>query len=255
MAPAIRSGITARAEIASRVTRKPGQTKSAPRTTAISGILPSAAHPSRRRCHLCNRNRCVRPSSPIPVDTLPSPPRDPSAPSSSFAFAIATFRQIAERFPEHVLDVEIKVPRDENGQDDLDFAIEAAGVLGVEAEEGVDDGAAVFLVAGEARRDQGAAAARRLEQVLRFELDEVLPFDIEDTVFDFVELERLVLQGPAGADAVPPRKKPGSPWVWDHSERHLKILLWLTPITCARLRPIFFCLRISEQSNSITVTE
>jgi len=35
-------------------------------------------------------------------------------------------------------------------------------------------------------------AARRLEQVLKFELDETLPFDIEDAVFDWVELGRSV---------------------------------------------------------------
>ncbi len=34
------------------------------------------------------------------------------------------------------------------------------------------------------------SAAKRLEQVLRFELDETLPFDIEDAVFDFVEVSR-----------------------------------------------------------------
>ena len=34
------------------------------------------------------------------------------------------------------------------------------------------------------------SAARRLEQVLKFELDEILPFDIEDAVFDFVEMNR-----------------------------------------------------------------
>ena len=32
-----------------------------------------------------------------------------------------------------------------------------------------------------------AGAAKRLDQVLKFELDEVLPFDIEDAVFDYVE--------------------------------------------------------------------
>lgn len=35
-----------------------------------------------------------------------------------------------------------------------------------------------------------ASASRRLEQVLRFELDEVLPYDIEEAVFDFVEMGR-----------------------------------------------------------------
>ena len=44
-------------------------------------------------------------------------------------FRVETFRSIAEAFPEHVLDVEIKVP-----QDDLAFAIEAAGELADEIE-------------------------------------------------------------------------------------------------------------------------
>jgi general secretion pathway protein L len=34
------------------------------------------------------------------------------------------------------------------------------------------------------------SAVRRLDQVLKFELDEVLPYDIEDAVFDYVETER-----------------------------------------------------------------
>jgi general secretion pathway protein L len=33
-------------------------------------------------------------------------------------------------------------------------------------------------------------AARRIEPVLKFQLDEILPFDIEDAVFDFVEIGR-----------------------------------------------------------------
>ena len=37
-----------------------------------------------------------------------------------------------------------------------------------------------------------AGAAKRLDQVLRFELDEVLPFDIEDAVFDYVETTHTV---------------------------------------------------------------
>jgi general secretion pathway protein L len=43
-----------------------------------------------------------------------------------------------------------------------------------------------------------ASAARRLDQVLKFELDEVLPFDIEDAIFDYIETDRnakeMVLQ-------------------------------------------------------------
>jgi glycerophosphoryl diester phosphodiesterase len=50
-------------------------------------------------------------------------------------FAVPTFREVAERFPHHVLDVEIKIPRDEDGDDDLDFAIDAARVLADEIEQ------------------------------------------------------------------------------------------------------------------------
>jgi general secretion pathway protein L len=38
--------------------------------------------------------------------------------------------------------------------------------------------------------DLPAGAARRIEQVLRYELDELLPYDIEDAIFDHVELGR-----------------------------------------------------------------
>lgn len=44
-------------------------------------------------------------------------------------FAVPTFRQVAERFPNHVLDVELKIPRDGFGNDDVEFAVEAARVL------------------------------------------------------------------------------------------------------------------------------
>ncbi|MDG2028358.1 MAG: glycerophosphodiester phosphodiesterase family protein [Acidimicrobiales bacterium] len=44
-------------------------------------------------------------------------------------FRVETFRSIAEAFPDHVLDVEIKVPRGDDGEADLDFAIEGAHVL------------------------------------------------------------------------------------------------------------------------------
>jgi general secretion pathway protein L len=40
------------------------------------------------------------------------------------------------------------------------------------------------------RFDLPESASRRLEQVLKFELDEVLPFDIDDAVFDFIETSR-----------------------------------------------------------------
>jgi len=47
-------------------------------------------------------------------------------------FAVPSFREVAEAFPDHVLDVEIKVPRDASGEPDLPWAIEAAGVLAAE---------------------------------------------------------------------------------------------------------------------------
>ncbi|MCP4436061.1 MAG: hypothetical protein GY812_11305 [Actinomycetia bacterium] len=50
-------------------------------------------------------------------------------------FRVETFRAVAEAFPDHVLDVEIKVPRGDDGEDDVEFAIEAARVLAAEIEE------------------------------------------------------------------------------------------------------------------------
>jgi glycerophosphoryl diester phosphodiesterase len=50
-------------------------------------------------------------------------------------FAIATFREVAERFPEHVLDVEIKIPDDPDGEPDLDAAIDIAQALAIEIAE------------------------------------------------------------------------------------------------------------------------
>lgn len=50
-------------------------------------------------------------------------------------FRIETFRSVAEAFPEHVLDVEIKIPRNDAGNDDLAFAIEGARVLASEIDE------------------------------------------------------------------------------------------------------------------------
>jgi general secretion pathway protein L len=35
-----------------------------------------------------------------------------------------------------------------------------------------------------------SSARRRMEQVLKFEIDEILPFDIDDAVFDYVQFER-----------------------------------------------------------------
>lgn len=50
-------------------------------------------------------------------------------------FRIETFRSVAEAFPDHVLDVELKVPETAEGQDDLAFAIEGAQVLADEIAE------------------------------------------------------------------------------------------------------------------------
>lgn len=59
---------------------------------------------------------------------------DPPAGYTPDDFRVETFRSIAETFPDHVLDVEIKVPRGDDGEDDLDFAIEGARVLADEIE-------------------------------------------------------------------------------------------------------------------------
>ncbi len=50
-------------------------------------------------------------------------------------FRVETFRAVAEAFPDHVLDVEIKVPRGDDGENDLEFAIEGARVLAEEIDE------------------------------------------------------------------------------------------------------------------------
>lgn len=47
-------------------------------------------------------------------------------------FRVETFRSIAEAFPDHVLDVELKVPRGDDGEVDLEFAIAGAEVLAEE---------------------------------------------------------------------------------------------------------------------------
>ncbi len=44
-------------------------------------------------------------------------------------FAVPSFRQLAEAFPNHVLDIEIKIPSDAAGAPDLAWAIEGARVL------------------------------------------------------------------------------------------------------------------------------
>ena len=50
-------------------------------------------------------------------------------------FRIETFRAVAEAFPEHVLDVEIKTPAGDDGEDDIEFILEMAAVLAADIEE------------------------------------------------------------------------------------------------------------------------
>jgi glycerophosphoryl diester phosphodiesterase len=50
-------------------------------------------------------------------------------------FKIETFRAVAEAFPDHVLDVELKIPRTAEGEPDLEMAYDGARVLAAEIEE------------------------------------------------------------------------------------------------------------------------
>ena len=50
-------------------------------------------------------------------------------------FRVATFREVAERFPHYVLDVEIKLQRNADGEEDPATGIAAAGVLAAEITE------------------------------------------------------------------------------------------------------------------------
>ena len=50
-------------------------------------------------------------------------------------FRVETFRAVALAFPEHVLDVEIKTPAGDDGEDDIDFILEMAAVLAAEIED------------------------------------------------------------------------------------------------------------------------
>jgi len=47
-------------------------------------------------------------------------------------FRVATFREVAERFPHHVLDVEIKLQRGPDGEEDISTGMAAAEVLAAE---------------------------------------------------------------------------------------------------------------------------
>ncbi len=50
-------------------------------------------------------------------------------------FRVETFRSVAAAFPDHVLDVEIKIPNGADGQPDLAWAVEGAKVLADEIDE------------------------------------------------------------------------------------------------------------------------
>ena len=50
-------------------------------------------------------------------------------------FRVETFRSVATAFPDHVLDVEIKIPNGADGQPDLAWAVEGANVLAAEIDE------------------------------------------------------------------------------------------------------------------------
>lgn len=50
-------------------------------------------------------------------------------------FRVETFRAVAQAFPEHMLDVEIKTPAGDDGEDDMEFILEMAAVLAGEIEE------------------------------------------------------------------------------------------------------------------------
>ena len=54
---------------------------------------------------------------------------EPPAGYTADDFRIETFRAVAEAFPDHVLDIEIKVPLDDADEPDVAYAIEAARVL------------------------------------------------------------------------------------------------------------------------------
>jgi len=60
---------------------------------------------------------------------------EPPAGFTADDFKIETFQTLAETFPDHVLDLEIKVPLDDDGENDIAYAIEAARVLAAAIEE------------------------------------------------------------------------------------------------------------------------
>lgn len=60
---------------------------------------------------------------------------DPPEGYGSDDFRVETFRAVALAFPKHVLDVEIKTPAGDDGEDDIEFILEMAAVLAAEIEE------------------------------------------------------------------------------------------------------------------------
>ena len=73
-------------------------------------------------------------------------------------FRVETFRAVAQAFPEHVLDVEIKTPAGDDGEQDIDFILEMAAVLAAEIEElGRTDSVVVVSF-----RDEALAGFREL---------------------------------------------------------------------------------------------
>ncbi len=82
---------------------------------------------------------------------------------------------------------------DEDGRSTLPDVFEAAGRLFERLEVSVENVHCVLPGELASVRQIGlpTSAARRLEQVLKFELDEVLPFDIDDAVFDFFDNGRV----------------------------------------------------------------
>lgn len=84
------------------------------------------------------------------------------------------------------------VALDETGASTQEAILEAASRLMKRLDmEGVSIHCAIPGESASVRKvNLPVSATRRLDQVLRFELDEVLPYDIEDAVFDYVETER-----------------------------------------------------------------
>ena len=88
--------------------------------------------PSRRAVALA---RCVDPLMAAFLRGMRTGDVEPPAGYTTDDFKIETVRTLAETFPDHVLDLEIKVPLDDDGENDIAYAIEAARVLAAAIEE------------------------------------------------------------------------------------------------------------------------